>query len=524
MTYKSDFENDTGWSVVDTNIKLNGPNASSFRSHLKDNGIHTIIRYYASSRRSKTLSLPEAKLLSSEGFNILPVYQDRNRLPEDFGAANGRSSARNALDFVRDIGQPEGSTIFFAVDADFSRSETDQHIIPYFSAIKSEIGSVFRIGAYGSGLVLSSLMDEGLIEIPWISMSRAFHGTKDYFYSSSWILRQVPPPRTHSGSGVTHDRNVLSRPVSDLGAFRLDSNGVGHVVGGVADRHPPGGETDATLGGGLFVEPEARLEGVNAYVTTEGLNFRREPNGEIIRVLTIGDPVKDRGPADENNWRRVEIDGEQGVVFGKYLRNPGTTEIESLLRSTIDEWIRFNKGHAQETSDPFYKFVGEMWASIGESYDGRSRYPDGREVPWSAAFISFVVRRAGTAYARFKFSASHSEFSHDAIQARFMSSTDRPFWGFRQSEERPEIGDIIHRNRGRGTFTFDFAENHSQFRSHSDIVVEVTPQVARVIGGNVSDTVSMAGTIQEYELDSSGYLKSGQRVIALLKNRASQVA
>jgi hypothetical protein len=61
-------------------------------------------------------------------------------------------------------------------------------------------------------------------------------------------------------------------------------------------------------------------------------------------------------------------------------------------------------------------------------------------------------------------------------------------------------------------------------------VVEVTSHVARVIGGNVGDTVSMrditsAGdNIQEYVLDADGFIAGGQRVIALLKNRAKDVS
>lgn len=170
-----------------------------------------------------------------------------------------------------------------------------------------------------------------------------------------------------------------------------------------------------------------------------------------------------------------------------------------------------------------------MWKSIGESYDGRSIYANGEDVPWSAAFISFVVLNGGRAYQGFKFSASHSEFSHDAIQAQVLGRKDKPFWGFRRTEARPAIGDIIHRNRGTGVFTFDYAENHSSFKSHSDVVVEVTSHVARVIGGNVGNTVSLkrvdgsGDDIQEYLLDDDGFIAANQKVIAVLKNRASEV-
>lgn len=68
-------------------------------------------------------------------------------------------------------------------------------------------------------------------------------------------------------------------------------------------------------------------------------------------------------------------------------------------------------------------------------------------------------------------------------------------------------------------YTFSWAENHEKYNSHSDIVVEVKPDIVRVIGGNVSDSVNM----KEYRLDKDGYLKEGQKIIALLKNRADDV-
>jgi len=245
--------------------------------------------------------------------------------------------------------------------------------------------------------------------------------------------------------------------------------------------------------------------------------------------LTIGERVIDLGASTEDGWRKVKVGVEEGVVFGKYLREPGRLEVKALLRAVLDEWLRFDKGRADEKADPYYKYVREMWAAIGEPYDGRSRYPNGKEVPWSAAFISWVVRKAGPAYANFQFASSHSVFVNNAIKARVTNRLDKPFWGFRITEKKkkkkkkkkkPEIGDIIQRNRGSGAFTYSYAENHSQYESHSDIVVEVTPDVVRVLGSNVSDTVTMGGDLQEYQLDTEGFIKPDQRVIALLKNRA----
>lgn len=526
MGYKSDFEDATGWSAIDTNIKLIDSSGKRFRDFLKNQGVSTIIRYYASSKLSKTISGEEANILSSDGFNILPVFQDRNRKPSDFGGAKGRESASRAAEFAREIGQPKGTTILFAADADFSSSEIDHDILPYFEEINRLIGSDYRIGAYGSGLLLKTLLDEDLIEVPWISMSRGFRGTKEFFYSTQWALRQIPPDLKYEHTDISYDRNFLKWSPEDIGVFKLGATAT-HVSVPSQPVMPSGipgtGVQPASGGTSASAAPTA-----NAFITTNAVNFRAAPDGAIIRELTVCDPVTALATISPTGWIPVQIGTQQGYVFGRYLRSPLASPIEALLRNLVDEWIRFKKGQANERTDPYYKFVGEMWASIGLNYDGRSLYPDGREVPWSAAFISYVVRKSGAAYAKFRFDASHSTFSHDAIQGKVLGRTDRPFWGYRRSDAKPELGDIIHRNRGSNNFTYDYTENHSSFESHSDAVVEVTSHVVRVIGGNVGDTVSMSEVVggdnlQEYNLDSQGFIADGQRVIAVLKNRSASV-
>lgn len=514
MSYKDDFAAADGWSAVDVSVRLNSSSGKTFLEYLRGRGVDTIIRYYASSARPKTITPEEAKLLSREGFGILPVFQDSSRNISDFSRQIGAANAKSAVAFAKRVGQPEdkGSAILFAVDADYSSSQIDGPILDHFKAIKDEIGDAFSIGAYGSGAVLAKLLAERLITVPWVSMSRLFLGTEQFFYSNRWSMRQVPPEATHAPSGIGYDRNVVRVPRSELGAFQVNEAGAGFLAWG--------GEVDATLGGHPVDPVVEEVTGAVRFVATDGLRLRRAPNQTIVRDLTIGEKVVDLGPATEDGWRTIRAGADEGVVFGKYLREPSRPEVEALLRSTLDEWLRFDRGRADEKADPYYKYVREMWAAIGESYDGRSRYPDGEDVPWSAAFISWVVRKAGPAYANFQFASSHSVFVNNAIKARVTNRLDKPFWGFRITERRPEIGDIIQRNRGSGEFSYSYAENHSQYKSHSDIVVEVTPDVVRVLGGNVGDTVTFGGDLQEYELDAEGFIRPNQRVIALLENRA----
>ncbi|WP_404335753.1 DUF2272 domain-containing protein [Sphingomonas sp. MMS12-HWE2-04] len=517
MSYKEDFARADGWAVADVSTRLNTSAGQAFLAFLRASGVDTVVRYYASSARPKTITPEEAKAISKQGFAILPVFQDSSRDLSNFSKTIGAANARSAIDFAKRVGQPADGrgTILFAVDADYSAVEIDGPIVDHFAAIKATLGGSFRIGGYGSGAVLSKLLGEGLIEIPWISMSRGFLGTEQFFYSNNWAMRQLPPEQIHAPTGIGYDRNVVRVPRHGLGAFQVDEAGHGSIAWSAKD--------DATLGGGTATpSPAPVAEAATRYVATDGLRLREKPNGAILRDLTIGEAVTDLGASPVAGWRHVRAGAEEGHVFGKYLRPAARPEVEALLAAAFAEWRRFDKGRGDEKADPYCGYVREMWAAIGEPWDGRSRYPGGDDVPWSAAFISWVVRRAGPAYAKFQFAGSHSVFGNNAIKARVTHRLDKPFWGYRLDEKTPELGDIILRNRGRNSFSYSYAENHSQFVSHSDIVVEVTPDVVRVLGGNVGDTVSLGRDLQEYALDANGFLKPGQRVIALLKNRAGQ--
>ena len=324
MSYEEDFERAAGWNAVDTNVNLNSTRARKFREYLKDHRVSTIIRYYAASERPKTLTSAETKLLSAEGFKILPVYQDVNRTPSDFGKERGLQSAKNALDFAKRVGQPEGSAILFAVDNDFEAQDIEDFIIPYFEAINRDLGSLFKIGAYGSGAVLRLLLSQGLIEIPWLSMSRNFGGTKDFFYSNKWFLRQVPPEKIHPGSNIGFDLNILARPLEEIAPFSIEEKGRSAAADPVVQ--------DAVLGG-RFAVLASVADTTQAYVSTEGVNVRQSPRGQIISELTIGEKVTDLGAAEAAGWRRVRWNNTEGVILSRYLRSPSHPNIEGTTRS-----------------------------------------------------------------------------------------------------------------------------------------------------------------------------------------------
>ncbi|MBV9109336.1 MAG: DUF2272 domain-containing protein, partial [Gemmatimonadetes bacterium] len=63
----------------------------------------------------------------------------------------------------------------------------------------------------------------------------------------------------------------------------------------------------------------------------------------------------------------------------------------------------------------------------------------------------------------------------------------------RIEEAAPALGDVIQNNRGGQNITYDFAEKHSAYLSHSAIVVDFDEadgtRFAVTVGGNESDSI-----------------------------------
>ena len=249
-------------------------------------------------------------------------------------------------------------------------------------------------------------------------------------------------------------------------------------------------------------------------VQSDALNLRSQPEvteGNIITVLMKCHPVTVMRDAPVSGWVEVETDVDAaqhtGFVSRRLLRDQTTDAKERLMTAAVKEWIRFDRALGKEHVDPYFKFVGEMWRAIGLDLDGKDR-----DQPWSAAFISWIVKQAGPAYNGFKTAAAHARYIHDSIKKR-QAGTAAPFWGFRLHEHRVGLGDLVCQWRVN-PMTFDKAAASDSFFSHCDVVVEVSGNAVRAIGGNNSHTVGF----KTYATNADGFLKAENKVFALLRN------
>ena len=258
-----------------------------------------MIRYYNFSNSAtfpeKRLELPEAELLTANGFQIAVTFQQRQNQVADFsqpiGIAAGRKAYRHAKD---NIGQPAGSVVYFSVDFDASDDDINNSVAPYFKGVKQafaeESGNAndYRVGVYGSGLVCDTLAEAGLIDLKWLAMSRGFRGTRESLTAGRYHLAQQAPEATLCGIGV--DFNIANPAFPDFGAFRI--------------------ETDAAP-----VGPTANAGDRFKVIARSGLRLREGPGTDfdVVGSLQFGQIVFVKSITDQ--WARVDVEGD-GQVDG----------------------------------------------------------------------------------------------------------------------------------------------------------------------------------------------------------------
>ncbi|EMP5044331.1 DUF2272 domain-containing protein [Citrobacter freundii] len=177
----------------------------------------------------------------------------------------------------------------------------------------------------------------------------------------------------------------------------------------------------------------------------------------------------------------------------------------------IDEWRFFGEQRynpsgdiihsgRKEGEDGWWQRVGLYWAKIGRNdLDGRDH-----DWPWSAAFISWVMREAG-AGDRFSYSASHATYISKSIRDRNQGNANALYWGYRLNERKPQVGDLVCWDRDPDKVV-DYDHQHlGNYSSHTDLVVSVSTDQIEIIGGNVGNSV----TRRPLMLTAEGYLAAG---------------
>jgi hypothetical protein len=200
----------------------------------------------------------------------------------------------------------------------------------------------------------------------------------------------------------------------------------------------------------------------------------------------------------------------------------------AIARVAVEQFRRWRPGGGSaltETSSAASPILREYYrVGIGTTVtDAQMRSTVFQDThPWSAVFISYVMRTAGAGPA-FAYSAAHQTYIRAARQNRLSGNTANPFWAFRATEIAPRVGDLVCAARATSGATYDNIGDPQTRATHSDVVTEVLPGRIRVIGGNVSQTVGEKSlrTLPDGRLDLTG---NQSQFFAVIRCRADGAA
>lgn len=211
MTNQNEIKTET---AVDT-----ASSAEALASAIARKGYKAVARYYSFSNWKK-LQPAEAQQLIAAGLTIITVYEDSNNQASVFNKASGEQQASEALHLAQNIiRQPRDSAIYFAVDYDASYYDYVNCITPYLKAIKAsfaKVGTPYKIGVYGSGLICENALQDGLVDFTWLSQSKGFHDYQPFKDSLKWNILQGNDVKI---SGTDFDSDILNLSNGDFGGF-----------------------------------------------------------------------------------------------------------------------------------------------------------------------------------------------------------------------------------------------------------------------------------------------------------------
>ncbi|WP_428328258.1 DUF2272 domain-containing protein [Mucilaginibacter sp.] len=159
-----------------------------------------------------------------------------------------------------------------------------------------------------------------------------------------------------------------------------------------------------------------------------------------------------------------------------------TPYVQALVKLANSQYLTY-KDHV-ETDPVLSAQIKVYWDDLGFPFPGV-------QTAWSAVFVSWCIKTTGATRAEFHFSDAHSEFVFFAIKNR--KAGIGVFQAYDFNEVVPELGDILQNNRNGNKYNYAYASAHSEYLSHSAIVVKKGADAQGpyliTVGGNESNSI-----------------------------------
>jgi hypothetical protein len=247
-----------------------------------------------------------------------------------------------------------------------------------------------------------------------------------------------------------------------------------------------------------------------------------DPAARVVQtdgVWTVADATCPTLPVDGSLRQRiVDVAAGEWARFGyqveelrrtglSVVARPGHGEIIPKRLNRVRPWItrRELRLGRMEDERSVAAAIGGYWATApdgGEAIAIQNRLNaiyggTGWAVPWSAAFVSYVVCAAGAGdLAEFRRSEGHWAYVDQAIEAADGKAPSAIYRARDIETGLPRPGDLVCLDRTGGTLPDVAAKRQAPGEAplHCDIVVKVDAKhrLAAMIGGNVQQSVTMS--------------------------------
>lgn len=227
---------------------------SPYLTQLKSAGVKTIGRYYDRAygtgigescyhHPSKTLTKAELAAIEHAGLSVFVVFQHCGAQCANFDIGNketaekGRKDAEGALALARELGQPAGTPVYFAIDFDPTPGKDNKvpadRIWPSIEAYFDQVNEAFaatqwQVGVYGAGLTCQRLKASGKANYFWLSSSLGHLNTPGFFNSGQWHIFQNVIEIKRSYARNTIDTDVVNPATPYFGQWTSRGPGQPH--------------------------------------------------------------------------------------------------------------------------------------------------------------------------------------------------------------------------------------------------------------------------------------------------------
>lgn len=168
---------------------------------LKANGYDVVGRYLTN---KYAMTSEEMENIFKAGLDIFAIYEYGSTLSYYAESGRGIKDGEAARNAALELGIPEGTVLYFAIDYDMEDYQVTSVVMPYFNDINSVIAP-YKVGVYGSRNVCSRVSESGLAVSSFVlDMSTGYSGNLGYTMPSNWNFDQFAGS-TVGGIGIDKD-------------------------------------------------------------------------------------------------------------------------------------------------------------------------------------------------------------------------------------------------------------------------------------------------------------------------------